>query len=69
MKYKGYVAEVEFDDADQIFVGRLIGVREAGAFHADTVAGLTEAFEETVDHYLEIFSDLGQEPANPNISK
>ena len=69
MKYKGYVAEVGFDDADRIFVGRLIGVREAGAFHADTVAGLTQAFEETVDHYLEICAGLGQEPAKPYSGK
>ena len=44
-------------------------VREAGAFHADTVAALMAAFEKTVDHYLGICADLGREPTKPYSGK
>ena len=69
MKYKGYVARIGFDDTDRVFVGRLVGVREAGAFHADTVDGLEEAFHETVDHYLDMCAHLGQTPEKPYSGK
>lgn len=69
MKYRGYTAHIEFDDTDRIFVGRLVGVREAGSFHADNVTDLENAFCATVDHYLEMCERLGQEPAIPYSGK
>ncbi len=62
MTYKGYVARVEYDAEDRIFVGHVIGIKEAGAFHGSTVDELDAAFQETVNHYLEICEKLGQNP-------
>ena len=65
MMYKSYAAAVEFDAEDRIFIGRVAGVKEAGAFHGASVDELEAAFHETVDHYLEVCERLGQKPGKP----
>jgi len=40
MEYKGFAARIEFDGEDELFVGRLLGLRAIVSFHADTVAKL-----------------------------
>lgn len=32
MTYQGYTARIEFDDRDNIFVGRLLGIRDIVGF-------------------------------------
>jgi predicted HicB family RNase H-like nuclease len=61
MSYKGYAARVEYDD-DEIFTGRIAGIRDSVSFHADTVKGLRDAFHEAVDDYLETCAKLGKDP-------
>ncbi|MCL2791288.1 MAG: type II toxin-antitoxin system HicB family antitoxin [Desulfobulbus sp.] len=65
MTYKGYLARIEYDDEDRIFVGRLAGIRDIVTFHGDSVAGLEEAFHEAVDDYLAACAQLGQKPEKP----
>ena len=65
MNYKGYVAKVEFDPEDHIFVGHIIGIRDVVGFHGESVATLETAFRETVDNYLVACKKLGQEPNKP----
>ena len=62
MSYKGYAARVEYDDDDEIFTGRIAGIRDSVSFHADAVKGLQDAFHEAVDDYLETCAKLGKEP-------
>lgn len=62
MTHKGLTARVEFSAEDGLFVGRLIGVEDVVGFHADTVDGLREAFEEAVGDYLETCRKLGRGP-------
>jgi predicted HicB family RNase H-like nuclease len=62
MSYKGYAARVEYDDDDEIFTGRIAGIRDSVSFHADTVKGLQDAFHEAVDDYLETCAKLGKDP-------
>ena len=52
LNFKGYLAKVEFDAEDRIFVGRIIGIRDVIGFHGESVAELEEAFHEAVDNYL-----------------
>jgi predicted HicB family RNase H-like nuclease len=65
MTYKGYSARVEFDDKDEIFFGRIAGIRDGVTFHADTVDGLKAAFREAVDDYLETCAKIGKNPQKP----
>ena len=62
MTYKGYSARIEYDDSDEIFVGRIAGIRDGVGFHADTVSGLREAFREAVEDYIETCAKIGKKP-------
>ena len=65
MTYKSYAARIDFDDRDNIFVGRLLGISDVIGFHADTVTDLRTAFEEAVDDYLETCEKIGKSPDKP----
>jgi hypothetical protein len=41
MNYRGYLARVEFDSRDNIFVGHVLGVSDRISLHGETVAELT----------------------------
>lgn len=69
MHYKGYTARVEFDERDNILVGRLLGIQDIVSFHADNVADLRAAFEEAVDDYLETCARVGKKPERPASGK
>ncbi len=62
LNYRGYAAAVEFDSEDMILVGRIAGLDDVVGFHAETPAGLVDAFHEAVDDYLEACSRTGKQP-------
>lgn len=37
MTYKGYTARIEYDERDNIFVGRILGIRSIISFHGPRV--------------------------------
>ena len=45
MTYKGYTARVEYDERDNIYAGRILGIRNIISFHGETVAQLRAEFE------------------------
>ena len=65
MIYKNYTARIEFDGRDNIFVGRIAGIRDRVSFHADTVAKLRIAFKEAVEDYIETCAKVGKSPEKP----
>ena len=65
MSYKGYAARIEFDAEDEIFTGRIAGIRDVVGFHADNVSDLKEAFHEAVDDYLATCAKAGKSPQKP----
>ncbi|QKC85759.1 type II toxin-antitoxin system HicB family antitoxin [Mesorhizobium sp. NZP2077] len=65
LAYKGYAARIEFDAEDEIFTGKIAGIRDVVGFHADTVADLKAAFHEAVDDYVETCKKVGKEPQKP----
>ncbi len=62
MSYRGYAARIEFDVEDEIFAGRVAGIRDVVGFHADNVEDLKAAFHEAVDDYLATCEAVGKEP-------
>ncbi len=52
MNHLGYTARIEFDDRDNIFVGRILGLRSIISFHGQTVAQLRREFAAAVKDYL-----------------
>lgn len=65
MKYKGYVARIEFDEEDRVFVGRLAGIDDIVSFHGTNVDELETAFHESVNHYLEVSKQTGRPAQKP----
>lgn len=49
MTYNGYSAPVQFDADDEIFFGRIAGIRDGVSFHGNSVAELKAAFHEAVE--------------------
>ncbi|MFZ4968128.1 type II toxin-antitoxin system HicB family antitoxin [Pseudomonas gingeri] len=69
MTYKGYTARVEFDDRDDIFVGRVLGVRDIISFHADSVTQLRAEFAGAIEDYLADCAEQGVSPEKPASGK
>lgn len=69
MTHKGYTARVEYDERDDLFVGRLLGIRSIISFHGQTVAELRAAFEHAVKDYLDECKAEGLAPEKPASGK
>ncbi|MFJ4154024.1 type II toxin-antitoxin system HicB family antitoxin [Pseudomonas sp. NPDC089752] len=69
MRYKGYAARIEYDDRDDIFVGRVLGMRDIISFHASSVPELHEAFSEALEDYLADCAEQGITPEKPASGK
>lgn len=65
MEYKGYKAQIDFDDEAGIFVGEVINTRDGITFRGRSVDELRVAFRTAVDDYLILSSDMGTSPAGP----
>jgi len=62
MSFRNYLASVEYDPEDKIFVGHLVGIHDIVSFHGSSVAELEAAFHDAVNHYLEVCEKIGQTP-------
>lgn len=69
MSHKGYTARVEYDERDNIFVGRILGIRSIISFHGETVRGLRSEFEHAVKDYLAECKKEGVQPEKPASGK
>lgn len=65
MTYKGYEAVAEFDEAADIFSGEVINTRDVITFQGESVEQLKQAFEDSVDYYLEFCAKRNEEPEKP----
>jgi len=65
LTYRGYIASIEYDAEDRIFVGHLADIRDTVGFHGTGVDELEAAFHEAVDHYLAVCEQIGQQPQKP----
>jgi predicted HicB family RNase H-like nuclease len=69
MTTKGYTARVDFDERDNVFVGRVLGVRDIISFHGETVDQLRGEFESAVQDYLTDCEERGISPDRPTSGK
>lgn len=65
MTYKGYVGKVEFDDEAGIFYGEVVNLRDVITFQGTSVQELRQAFQDSVDDYLEFCAQRGEEAEKP----
>jgi predicted HicB family RNase H-like nuclease len=69
MTYNGYAARISYSDEDELFVGRVVGIRDIITFHGENVSELRAAFQEAVDFYLESCAARGEQPNKPYSGK
>jgi len=65
LEYKGYMGRVEFDDEAGIFSGEVVNTRDVVTFQGASVDELRQAFEDSVDDYLDFCAERGEEPDKP----
>jgi predicted HicB family RNase H-like nuclease len=63
--YKGYTGKIEIDAESSLLFGRVVDIRDVVTFKGETVAEAKQAFEDSVDDYLEFCESLAQEPNKP----
>ena len=63
--YRDYVGNIEFSEEDEIFHGKIIGLKNLISFEGDSVKTLTEDFHNAVDEYLEFCELNGKKPEKP----
>lgn len=67
--FKGYTAPVEYDERDDLFVGRVPGLRSIISFHGKTVTALRREFVSAVKDYLVDCKEQGVAPEKPASGK
>ncbi len=62
MQYKDYIGSIEFNEADSIFYGKVMGVRALISYEGSSALELSTDFHSAVDEYLEECKQLDREP-------
>ena len=67
MEYKGYIAEIEYDDSVDLLHGRVVnaGPYPIVTFEASDVEGLKREFRISIEEYLAICAENSIEPQQP----
>ncbi len=65
MTYRNYMASLEFDQDDNVLVGRVLNIDDIICFHGESVTEFTHAFHEAVDDYVAACGKIGQKPEKP----
>jgi len=69
MTHKGYTARIEYDERDNLFAGRILGLRAMISFHGETVDELRKEFVAAVEDYLNDCLQQGITPEKPTSGK
>ncbi|OQM73575.1 type II toxin-antitoxin system HicB family antitoxin [Manganibacter manganicus] len=67
--YKGYVAEIWYEEDDTAFHGIVQGIRDTVHFEGNSSEEFTQAFHDSVDDYLAFCKEQGVEPQKPYSGK
>lgn len=62
LQHKGYFGTVEFSADDDLFFGKISGIRDTVMFEADSVQKLKKAFKDAVEDYLRTCEDQKKNP-------
>lgn len=62
IKYREYYGSIEFDTIDEIYCGKVMGVRSLITYYGDTKHKLYESFVDAVNEYVQDCKDLGIVP-------
>ncbi|WP_310460178.1 type II toxin-antitoxin system HicB family antitoxin [Sphaerotilus sp.] len=69
MQHKGYTARIDYDERDNILVGRVLGIRAIISFHGETVSEVRREFEAAIEDFLNDCQAQGIKPEKPASGK
>ena len=69
LTYKGYQAKVDLDYDTGGLYGRVVNTRDIIFFEADSFEQLKKEFEFSIDDYLAMCAERGEEPDKPYSGK
>ena len=69
MTYRGYQARVKFDYDAGVFHGEVVDTRDVIFFEGTTVDELNKEFRFSIDDYLAMCAERGEEPDRPYSGK
>lgn len=62
LTYKGYTGHLEVDTEAGILFGRVLDVKDVITFQGETVEEAQQAFQDSINDYLEFCEELGESP-------
>lgn len=62
LNYKGYIGSIEFSEKDNVFFGKVQGIRSLISYEGESAKELVTDFHIAVDEYLELCAERGTEP-------
>jgi predicted HicB family RNase H-like nuclease len=65
IKYKEYIASINFSAEDEVFHGKILGIKDLVLFEGKSVNELKKAFKESIEDYLETCKVLNKSPEKP----
>jgi predicted HicB family RNase H-like nuclease len=65
LNYKGYTGIVELDNDAGILHGRVLDIKDVVTFEGKTVDEVKNAFQSSIDDYLDFCAELAEEPDKP----
>lgn len=65
IEYKDYIGSVRYSAEDEVFHGKLQGIRDLITYEGTTVTSLKQGFREAVDDYLASCKKRGKTPEQP----
>ena len=65
IEYKGYIGQVNFDNDASILHGEVLNIQDVITFQGKTVDEIRQAFQESIDDYLDFCAERGEQPNTP----
>ena len=62
IEYKGYIGSVEFSEEDNLFFGKVMGIRSLISYEGENSTDLINDFHNAIEDYLEACKAEGREP-------
>lgn len=62
IEYRGYIGNIEFSEEDEVFYGKVQGIRSLISYEGENAKDLINDFHTAVDDYLELCASRGTEP-------
>jgi predicted HicB family RNase H-like nuclease len=69
LEYKGYRGKVKFHPEAKLFHGEVLGIRDVITFQGTNPDEIIQAFQDSIDDYLDWCKERGETPERPYSGK